>query len=540
MTSQEISTSTFLLSLRRRRALFAMAFGIVFAGFLGMAFFLPSEFTGTAIIQVEQPEIPETITITSISSYTEELVAIVSQRVMSDENILNIIQKYGLYSGDSDIGEIESAIQRFRDSLDILPVAVETTDRLGRPSEVTFAFDVSYRYFDPELAAAVANEVADQHVKVNTEIRAEKAAGSADFLAIQANRLRDEIGVLDQRISNLERVSPALAHTNQNPLLVSQRYEQLDRELADTDRGIRAARERYDLLMAEVASVPRNRVLMTDGNPAANAGSRLAVAQQELIAAEAKYSAAHPDVVRLRAEVAMLSSEGGEAASLSQTIASRRGLEIELNRARQLYNRDHPDVVRLSEALLRLDDRIAKISTSPSGTELSAADNPEYLQLMARVAAAETEISQLMQRRMQIAGRIGGYITDPSSQAQYAALFREREALQDQYQSISQKLGMARISASVERLEKGQALSVIRRAVPPTSPTSPNRPLLSIFGLVLGILLGATAVTVVEALDTRIHSIDDLRQTQLPILSVIPLLKPGNGQSSREVTPGGI
>ena len=80
--------------------------------------------------------------------------------------------------------------------------------------------------------------------------------------------------------------------------------------------------------------------------------------------------------------------------------------------------------------------------------------------------------------------------------------------------------------SEVERIGSGGSVSVIDEATTPTSPTSPNKTLNTIIGVVLGAILGVLIIFTIELFDTRIKSEDDLvTKFELPILGVIPDLE---------------
>ena len=88
------------------------------------------------------------------------------------------------------------------------------------------------------------------------------------------------------------------------------RASDLERELSRVDDDLRDARARRDLLAMQLQDTPRDSaVLDQSGQLVIRGEDRLAAAQQELVAALARYSEDHPDVRRLRREIATLTAE---------------------------------------------------------------------------------------------------------------------------------------------------------------------------------------------------------------------------------------
>lgn len=80
--------------------------------------------------------------------------------------------------------------------------------------------------------------------------------------------------------------------------------------------------------------------------------------------------------------------------------------------------------------------------------------------------------------------------------------------------------------SEVERIGSGGSVTVIDEATTPSSPTSPNKTLNTIIGVLLGAILGVLIILVIELFDTRIKTEDDLvSKFDLPILGVIPDLE---------------
>ena len=87
--------------------------------------------------------------------------------------------------------------------------------------------------------------------------------------------------------------------------------------------------------------------------------------------------------------------------------------------------------------------------------------------------------------------------------------------------------------SEVERIGSGGSVIVVDDATTPTTPTSPNKTLNTVLGILLGAVLGAVVIFIIELLDTRVKTEDDLvSKFDLPILGVIPDLE-------SEMTRGG-
>src|SRR5262245_62083774 len=94
---QGTSLADLIETVRRRGRLITWVFASACAVTLLLALFWPPTFRSTATILIEQQEIPADLVRSTVTSYADERVQIISQRVMTTQNLLDIIRRYELY-----------------------------------------------------------------------------------------------------------------------------------------------------------------------------------------------------------------------------------------------------------------------------------------------------------------------------------------------------------------------------------------------------------------------------------------------------------
>jgi uncharacterized protein involved in exopolysaccharide biosynthesis len=526
LKTDERTFSDYVAMLRRRWKLAAGIGALIFLGFVIAAFTLTPVYEASAIIQIERPVIPDAMVQTTVASYAEELLASVTQRVMTSENIAGVIEKFDLYPDSRESVPIDTLVLEFRENASVLPSIVEAPTRFGRPAEITYAFTISFRYLDAQKASDVANELARLHVAENSALRSGTAARTSAFLQVESEKVAKRLAEVQAKIRALQG-SAGGALAAEDPMMAAQRYEQIDRELAQVDTSLRAARERKDILESELLQTPRYRAILSDGQPVVRGEDRLVIAQQELVALQAKYSADHPDIVRLKREIAALTGTSTDysqmAVQLRTTIAAT---EEQLATARESYSDDHPDVVRLRRSLEGLQQQLAdaeRRSSSPAAR--APADNPMYLQLQTRIRTAEVEISELSSRRAQLFGRLHQYSYNPELESRYGPLARERDLLQEQYADLREKLTQASLAESVESEDKGQTLALVEPARTPTLPIEPNRPMLVFLGFVIGLAAAFSTASLRDAMDSTVRGSRDVEALlHMSPIAMIPFI----------------
>src|SRR5450755_2509551 len=82
----------------RRRSTFLIAAGILTVCTVALALLLPPTYMAGATILIEQQEIPQELVRSAITSFADQRVQVISQRVMTTQNLLSLIDRYDLYS----------------------------------------------------------------------------------------------------------------------------------------------------------------------------------------------------------------------------------------------------------------------------------------------------------------------------------------------------------------------------------------------------------------------------------------------------------
>ena len=106
------------MSMLRRRArpvLLALALALVTV--LLITTLWPPTYLSTGTILIEQQEVPTDLVRSTISSYADQRIQVISQRVMTTANLLQIIQKYDLYPAERRKKGRESIIQMMREDI---------------------------------------------------------------------------------------------------------------------------------------------------------------------------------------------------------------------------------------------------------------------------------------------------------------------------------------------------------------------------------------------------------------------------------------
>jgi uncharacterized membrane-anchored protein YhcB (DUF1043 family) len=103
------------------------------------------------------------------------------------------------------------------------------------------------------------------------------------------------------------------------------------------------------------------------------------------------------------------------------------------------------------------------------------------------------------------------------------AMEREYQHLFKSFQDFSDRRLEATVQAQLERRQLGEQFRVLEAAYRAPEPSSPNRLLIVIIGVIIGLAMGAGIGIVLEAADGSIHNARQLQVSfDLPVLVTIP------------------
>src|ERR1700757_3342409 len=117
-----------LLSYWRRRRTFLLVAGVTFAAALTLALVLPATYRSTATILIEQQEIPQELVRSVITSFADPRVQVISQRVMTTQNLLTLIDRYDLYADMRQRVPREELLQKMRDDIAMKMISADVID----------------------------------------------------------------------------------------------------------------------------------------------------------------------------------------------------------------------------------------------------------------------------------------------------------------------------------------------------------------------------------------------------------------------------
>jgi succinoglycan biosynthesis transport protein ExoP len=534
----------YLAAARHRRKPLTAVFAAAMVITILLGVLLPPRFRSAGTVLIEQQEMPQELVRSTVTSYADQRVQVISKRVMTTETLLNIIRRYDLYPKQRAKDTREKLLARMRKDIGLSMISADVIDpRSGHPTSATIAFEVSYTSVSADLAAKVANELTTLYLNENLNNRTQLARDATQFLESEADRLSRQIADLEVKLAqfkdkNQEKL-PELMTLNMSLL------DRTDEQLRGEEARRTSLEQQLVYLEAQLVQLKPNSTVFSDtGERIVSSADRLKMARSQLDAARAIYAPDHPDIQRLQREVSGLEKDvandphakaaagpSTETNDLRRRVASARAA---LAAASEKYGPDHPDRIRLEAQVKDLETQLAAAppvaspgdSVNPAPIE---ADNPAYVQIQAQISATRNELAALATELTKLHAQADGYqhnITlSPQVEKEYRELSRDYENARLKYAETRSKQQEAKAAQDLEADRKGERFTLIDPPLPPEEPVSPNRKMILILGLVLSLAVTFGVLWALETQDSTIRSRRDLFDlTGIAPLALVPYI----------------
>jgi polysaccharide chain length determinant protein (PEP-CTERM system associated) len=239
-----------------------------------------------------------------------------------------------------------------------------------------------------------------------------------------------------------------------------------------------------------------------------------------------------------------LAAINGQLAGTPQTIAGAPGTggpksslaqaqsDLASMRARGLTD-SHPDVISVKNQVAAL-----RVAAQNDRGDLGGMPNPAYSSLQSIKADREAGVQSLLARRAalqaDIAQLTSRQINDPEIAAEAQRISRDYDVLRQQYDKLLRDREELRLRGQVKTEREAIKFEVVDPATTPRSPVAPNRPLLLLGVLFVGIGAGVGAAFALGQLKSTFATTAKLEKaTGLPVLGAISQVLTEAAQASR-------
>jgi capsular exopolysaccharide synthesis family protein len=320
---------------------------------------------------------------------------------------------------------------------------------------------ISWVHAQPELAADVANGVADAYIQFNIESRYSTTDQAREFLVDQIGTLKREIAAIEDRLQEYGEAKKIFSVDDSNNLTLQALQEISEQRTVARTTVARSEAARRAALDADPEALPE-------------------VLNSTLIG-------------RLRAEYATYEAEHTEKS--------------------KQFKDDWPGMQTLRSKLAQARERL-ELETERIVAQVRATAEADY-----RKAVQEADnLDRLLARHEAAAQRL------KRDAGEYSNLQSEAREKRETLDALMGRQNEMALSTRLRDLDSASSnIRVMERAQSPAGPFRPNTRLNLLLGLVLGLAVGVAAALVLDHLDNTIGSPGELeRILSLPVLAVVP------------------
>jgi len=517
----------YLAILRRRKWQLILPIVVLLPIAVLVAMKLPPVYRSTATILIEQQEIPPDLIRTTVTSFADQRIQVIKQRVMTLKNLGELVEKYDLYPEIRRKRSLNAAVAEMREDVKLEMVSASVVDpQSGRSKEATIAFTLSFESGSGAMAQKITNELVSLFMAENLRQREAAVEEASAFMRDEANRLADQIRKLEASLATFKE-----QHRNNLPELFTLNRELMQRaeeQLRDNELRIGSLEEQQLYLETQLTQIdPQLTVAAAGGQTAPTPEARLRQLEAEYVGVAARYEATHPDRLNMEREMEALRKVVGSS-DLRALRRQRAEIAGQLQSARERYSPKHPDVQRLERDLAQADRRLASAGSSASGApDVESAANPAYVQLQARLEGIRLEIQGLRDARDDLHKRIKTYeqrlVDAPNIERDYNELTRGYDNAVAKYREVKDKQLEAELAEALESERKAERFTLIEPPVVPDEPIEPDRRKLMMLGVVGAVGAGAGHLALREFLDKGLYGARTVQLvTGAPPLALIP------------------
>jgi polysaccharide chain length determinant protein (PEP-CTERM system associated) len=448
---------------RRRWALIVPALAVFLLSVVVIMVWEPV-YRSTSTILIEEQEIPREYVMATVTSYAEQRLQSINQRIMSSSRLLEIINRFNLYADKRNRFTTEEIVENMRKKdIKFSTITADIVDpRSGVVKPATIAFSLSYEGKNPLVVQQVANVLASLYLEENIRVVQQQTTSTSKFLEDEMKDVQAQLVELEKKIAVYKEKNPrSLPELLQYNL---QTLDWTDRNYEQFNDQLRTLKEKESYLQSQLASMLPQAELLKE-------------LRAKLISLKSKYSDEYPDVKKTKAEIAELEKKS-----------------------------DSEDV----------QTNVPKKQ-----------DNPAYVALDAQLASTQSEISSVKRQLEDAKKKRTDYSrrleASPRVEEGYKNLLVERNNTQLKYDDLMKKFMEARVAHGLEKGQMGERFTLIDPARLPEKPVKPNRPVVLLIGLLLGIGAGVGTASLQETTDKSVRCSEDLATNfPFPVLAEIP------------------
>jgi polysaccharide chain length determinant protein (PEP-CTERM system associated) len=318
----------------RRRWFVIVIFCMTMIGGIYIAIALPKTYQSETLIFIEPARVPDKYVQSIVSADLDVRLNNITQMIMSRTNLMNIIEKFGLFSEPEYFNMyLEDKIEKMRERT----VVKLITDSRKRTAN---AFTISYQGKDPSKVMQVVNAMATQVIDQNLKTRESQATSTSDFLNDQLANMKENLEAVEKDLGDYRKKYMGELPEQLNSNLLT--LERLQQQLSIKQISLRNEKNRLLLLENQ------RQLFREDSNGADKIQEpSLEALREEFADYKSRYTDNNPDVIRLKKKIEEMEKENIPVGTSMEVklILQRKGIEREIEVIEQEISKLNDQIV---------------------------------------------------------------------------------------------------------------------------------------------------------------------------------------------------
>ncbi|MFN9498128.1 MAG: GumC family protein [Erythrobacteraceae bacterium] len=326
---------------------------------------IPPTYRSTAILLVESAQLPKDVLNLSDEDLIERRLASILQQITARPDLVELIEKHGLYNAQRRSDSLSSVLEDMRTSISLTPTASSLSSVPGQSTAI--AFELSFDYEDPVAAQAVAQDLMDRVLRLEARGNSEQAENTVQFLNDQAASLQTQMGDLQSQIAGINSTNGGVLAGNMN--IFGGSTGSYDVQIASLQRDNQSLVQQRELAQS---SDNRDPIVLA--------------AEQRLASARAVYAETHPDVIFAKQQLR-------EARELASTNVAR--IPVDAIDKQIAFNSEQIAALRAAKA-----QEEARMSSQVSAQARAPLVRQQLEQLQGRLSLLNTQYERVQEQLM--------------------------------------------------------------------------------------------------------------------------------------------
>lgn len=447
----ELTIHDYIDIVRQRILLIFTIFSIIFLSSIGLALILPPVYQSSGTILVESQQISSDIITSTVTGYASEQIDTIKQRVMTRENLIKIISKYGLYDSNNNNNKISSTLVNKLKTKVNLELLSSNLKNPRRNVNANIAFSIAFEDKNPEFAFKVTKELVRLFLDENIKSRVERASETTGFLIQEAKRLKSDLEKMESLVAAYKQ-----EHSNALP-------EHLALKIGILER-----------------------------------------AQKNLSELDSDYKSTEIELNRLKLELATEKiGDGGDGSPITEL----ERLKAEYNKALVLYKENHPSVRTLRHKISALNKSVE--DGKDVNSSMNIVNSAVISKIEALINTTKSQLRSIDDQRKPLKKKINELeqqiIKTPQVELGLSSLLRDHGNAKKKYEEIQAKRLTAQIAENLEGENKSERFTLIDPPVYADKPVKPNRIQLIVLGLLAGLVSGIGLAVLMEVFGQKVR-----------------------------------